>query len=146
MNNFRRILKQKCDSRSRMRGVNTHNKFQTPSTRRTGVISRKVSGTNKTKKNFFRRIFCWNFGGLPPMRGWLCIKNFSPLGPLEHKLQHTEVARNTPRRSGGMVMPHMPAAAAVIQSVTDTFSLETKKKHRRMGPMRTEERTEEIWL
>ena len=30
MNNLRRIFKQKCGSRSRMRGVNTHNKFQTP--------------------------------------------------------------------------------------------------------------------
>ena len=38
MNNFRRILKQKCGSRSRVRGVNTHNKLQTPSTLRTEVI------------------------------------------------------------------------------------------------------------
>ena len=53
MNNFRRILKQKCGSRSRMRGVNTHNKFQTPRTLRTGVMSRIVSGTNKTKKEIF---------------------------------------------------------------------------------------------
>ena len=29
MNIFRRILKQKWCSRSRMRGVNTHNRFQT---------------------------------------------------------------------------------------------------------------------
>ena len=67
--NFRRILKQKCGSRSRMRGVKTHDKFQTPRTLRTGVTSRIVSGTNKTKKKLFRRFFFWNFGGLPPMRG-----------------------------------------------------------------------------
>ena len=36
------------------------------------------------------------------MRELLCIKNFSPLGPLEHKLQPLEVARNTPHRSGDM--------------------------------------------
>ena len=95
MINFRQRLKQKCGSRSRMSRVNTHNKFQTPSTRRTGVMSRIVSGTNKTKKKI-SSIFFWNFGGLPPMRGWLCIKNFSPLGPLEHKLRAHEVARNTP--------------------------------------------------
>ena len=53
MNNFRRILKPKCDSRSRMRVVNTHNKFQAPRTLRTEVTSRIVSGTNKTKKIFF---------------------------------------------------------------------------------------------
>ena len=50
MNNFHLILKQKCGGRSRMRGINTHDKFQTPRTLRTGVMSRKVSGTNKTKK------------------------------------------------------------------------------------------------
>ena len=38
MNNFRRMLKQKCDSRSRMRGVNTHNTLQSPRTLRTEVI------------------------------------------------------------------------------------------------------------
>ena len=38
MNNFRRILKQKCGSRSRMRVVNMHNTFQTPRTLRTEVI------------------------------------------------------------------------------------------------------------
>ena len=38
MINFRRILKPKCDSRSRMRVVNTHNKFQTTRTLRTEVI------------------------------------------------------------------------------------------------------------
>ena len=48
MNNFRCILKQKCGSRFGMRGVNTHNTCQTPRTLRTGVISRIVSGTNKT--------------------------------------------------------------------------------------------------
>ena len=38
MNNFHRILNQKCGSRSRMKGVNTHDKFQTRCTLRTGVI------------------------------------------------------------------------------------------------------------
>ena len=38
MNNFRRILRQKCGSRFSMSGFNTHNKFQAPRTRRTDVI------------------------------------------------------------------------------------------------------------
>ena len=67
-------------------GVTTHNKFQTHRALRTGVIGRIVSGTNKTK-NFFRLIVVWNFGGRPPMRGWLCIKNVSPLRHLEQKLR-----------------------------------------------------------
>ena len=28
------------------------------------------------------------------MKGWLCIKNFSPLGPIEQKLRAKEVGRN----------------------------------------------------
>ena len=63
MNNFLRILKQKCGSRSRMRGANTHNKSQGPRTLRTGFISRIVSGTNKTnKKIFFVDFFFSDFG------------------------------------------------------------------------------------
>ena len=38
MNNFHRILNKKCGSRSRMKGVNTHDKAQTRCTLRTGVI------------------------------------------------------------------------------------------------------------
>ena len=38
MNNFHRILNKKCGSRSRMKGVNTHDKCQTPRTLRTEVI------------------------------------------------------------------------------------------------------------
>ena len=38
MNNLRRIFKQKCGSRSRMRGVNIHNTFQTPRSLRTEGI------------------------------------------------------------------------------------------------------------
>ena len=53
MNNFHLIVKQKCGSRSRKRGVNTHNKFQTRRTIITGVTNRIVSGTNKTKKKDF---------------------------------------------------------------------------------------------
>ena len=88
MNTFRRILKQKWGSRSRMTPVITHNKFQTPSTPRTGVTSRIVSGTNKTKNVFFELIFLLlKFWMSAPMSGWLCIENFSPLGSLTHKLQ-----------------------------------------------------------
>ena len=58
MKNFRKILKQKCGSRFRKRGVNTHNKFQAPRTVRTRVMGQRVSGTNKTlKKNFFSSNF-----------------------------------------------------------------------------------------
>ena len=60
-----------------MRLTNTENKFQPPKTRRK-VMDRKVSGTNKTTTKHL---------GSAPMRGWLRIKNFSPLGPLEHKLR-----------------------------------------------------------
>ena len=52
----------------RMRGVNTHNKFQTPGSLRPGVMGRIVSGTNKTKKiivEFFFEILvvCPPWGG-----------------------------------------------------------------------------------
>ena len=51
-----------------MRGVNTHNKFQTPRTLRTGVMSRIVSGTNKTKKNLLS-IFFEILVAYPPHKG-----------------------------------------------------------------------------
>ena len=69
MNNFYRILNQKCGSRSRMKGVNTHEKFQTPSTLRTGVMSRRVSGTNKTKKKIFSSNFFLRFWLIAPHEG-----------------------------------------------------------------------------
>ena len=79
MNNFRRILKQKCDSRSRMRRVNTHNIFQTPRTIRTGVMSRIVSGTNKTtKKFFFSSNFLLKFWWSAPHEGVTMHKKFQP--------------------------------------------------------------------
>ena len=68
----KRILEQKWCRRSRMRRVNTHNKFQTPRTIRTGVMSRIVF----KKKN--SSIFFWNFGCLPPMRGATMHKKFQP--------------------------------------------------------------------
>ena len=60
MKNFRQRLFLKCGSRSRMRGVNTHNKFQTPRTLRTGVI--KTGEKNTKIKNNFVIFFlrnCW---------------------------------------------------------------------------------------
>ena len=69
MNHFRRILKQKCGSRSHMRVANTHNKFQTPRILRTGVMGRIVSGTNKTKKKFFSSNFLLKFWWSAPHEG-----------------------------------------------------------------------------
>ena len=52
-NNFRWILKQKCGSRSRMRPVNTRDKFQTPRTLTTGVTSRIKVGLIRQKKRSY---------------------------------------------------------------------------------------------
>ena len=78
MNNFLRILKQKCGSRSRMRWANTHNKSQGPRTLRTEVISRIVSGTNKTKKKFFSSNFFLRFWLTAPHEGVTMHKKFQP--------------------------------------------------------------------
>ena len=78
MNHFRRILKQKCGSRSHMRVANTHNKLQAPRTLRTEVTSRIVSGTNKTKNKFFSSNFFSKFWWSAPHEGVTMHKKFQP--------------------------------------------------------------------
>ena len=72
------------------------------------------------------------------MRGWLCIKNFSPLGPLEQKLRALEVAPGTTAEyivSQSPVRTSVRTRSVLVGTISLGGEVRKPKKHRRIGPL-----------